>query len=213
MKRVLFRWLLLLALMLASTSCLLSWLGSIPPSRQTTEIEAVDLGLPSGVKWGSMNLLSSSDSSLGWDFAWGETKTKEYSQDYIFISDGKLTAYNSDPSMGEVDNRYLLDPEDDAATVLIGEEWRIPTPWEFQELLEYCSWKLEVYGGMNGYRISSKVNSNSIFLPVSRHEGEKSAPRTITVTAHMSEAQRILLQPFWERSGALLRQKNFVNCF
>lgn len=42
-----------------------------------TAVQAIDLGLPSGLKWANMNVGATSVTSYGDYFAWGETKTKK----------------------------------------------------------------------------------------------------------------------------------------
>lgn len=86
---------------------------------------------------------------------------------------GKVTKYRpADRDIywegaGAPDNKLVLDEEDDAAHVNLGDNWRIPTIEEWAELLEKCSWKLMSYKSVWGYMVSSKVpgNPNSIFLP------------------------------------------------
>lgn len=66
-----------------------------------------------------------------------------------------------------------MDPEDDAAHVKMGGNWRTPTRAELKELIDNCTWTNETQKDKNGkdvkgYRITSTVNSNaSIFLPKS----------------------------------------------
>jgi hypothetical protein len=55
----------------------------------------------------------------------------------------------------------ISDASHDPATANWGGNWRMPSTADFVELLEYCKW--EFVG--NGYRVSSKANNNSIFLP------------------------------------------------
>lgn len=136
-----------------------------------TELVAVDLGLPSGTQWASQNLLASNQWDLGGKFAWGETHIKD-SNVYSFLVDNALTAYNSDERFGPVDNRFILEPEDDAATIILGDGWRMPTRWDFEELLENCTVNgTTVKGGPEGYMyvltFTSNINSKSILLPCS----------------------------------------------
>ena len=135
-------------------------------------VEAVDLGLPSGLKWASMNVGASAPEEYGEYFAWGETEPKSNydwstykwcNGDYI-----KLTKYcmnssywdSSDP----MDNKTVLDPEDDAAHVNWGGSWRMPTDAEWTELRTKCTWTLTTQNGING-RLVTGTNGKSIFLP------------------------------------------------
>jgi uncharacterized protein (TIGR02145 family) len=62
------------------------------------------------------------------------------------------------------DNKTILDPEDDAATVNWGGSWRMPTKEEFDELINNCTWTLGTLNGVDGYNVTGS-NGNSIFLP------------------------------------------------
>lgn len=63
-------------------------------------------------------------------------------------------------------NLKTLLPEDDAATVNWGPEWRMPTTKEFKELLDdqYTTLDEANVNGISGLMITSKINGNSVFL-------------------------------------------------
>ncbi|MBR5240846.1 MAG: hypothetical protein IKW05_02795, partial [Muribaculaceae bacterium] len=48
-----------------------------------------------------------------------------------------------------------------------GGNWRMPTKVEQDELMDTnnCTWKWSIQNGVNGYKVTSKKNGNSIFLP------------------------------------------------
>lgn len=103
-------------------------------------------------------------------FAWGETTTKStYNWSTYKWCNGdwdKLTKYNTDSSYGTVDNKTVLDPEDDVAHVNWGGGWRMPTMAEWQELYDntYSDWT--TVGNIAGRKfISLKEPNKSIFLP------------------------------------------------
>lgn len=127
----------------------------------------VDLGL--SVKWASCNVGASKPEDYGDYFAWGETTTKStYDVSTYKHSNGSynsLTKYNNNSKYGKVDNKTQLDLTDDAATVNWGGAWRMPTDAEMTELLEQCIWTWTTQNGVNGYKVISKSNGNSIFLP------------------------------------------------
>lgn len=128
-----------------------------------TEDEVVDLGL--SVKWRSMNVGASKPEDYGNYYAWGETSTKSsYSwSNYKFghSQNGSFTKY--DTGVG-TDNKSVLDPEDDAATVNLGDGWRTPTRKEWKELYEQCTWTWKTRNGVNGMQVTGP-NGKSIFLP------------------------------------------------
>lgn len=134
----------------------------------------VDLGLPSGLKWATCNVGANAPEEYGDYFAWGETSTKEsYNWETYKWCNGSnttLTKYNSDSYYGTVDNKTVLDPEDDTAHVNWGGTWRMPTPSEFEELKEHCTWTWDSMNGHNGYKVTG-TNGNSIFLPAAGCRG------------------------------------------
>lgn len=133
--------------------------------------EYVDLGL--SVKWATCNVGASSPSDYGSYFAWGETSTKsEYTWvNYKFRSSGDsydnvtFWKYNTKSEKGTVDSKTTLDRSDDAARANWGGSWRMPTRAEQDELRRNCTWTWKSMGGHNGYKVTSKKNGNSIFLP------------------------------------------------
>ncbi len=130
--------------------------------------EAVDLGL--SVKWGSWNVGATAPEDYGTYFAWGETEPKDY---YLWNTykfelgrniNGPFSKYVTYGYYGTVDNKTVLDPEDDAATVDLGGKWRMPTDAEWTELSDNCAWTWTTENGVTGLRVSA-INGNSIFLP------------------------------------------------
>lgn len=147
--------------------------------------DAIDLGLPSGLKWASFNLGASAPEEYGDYYAWGETEPYYSSQDPLTWKDGKkdgyswlsykwckgsykiVTKYCSDSSYGYngfTDTKTVLDSEDDAASVNLGGNWRMPTYDEFTELKTNCTWEWTQVNGINGRKVTGP-NGNSIFLP------------------------------------------------
>ena len=63
-----------------------------------------------------------------------------------------------------VSNITLL-ASDDAANANWGGDWRMPTIDEIDELVNNCTWTWITQNGVNGYKVTSKTNGNSIFLP------------------------------------------------
>ena len=124
---------------------------------------------------------ASSPEEYGLYFAWGETQG--YTSD---TSDGRsfdwasykwcngsrhtMTKYctNSDYGYnGFTDGLTELLPEDDAATANWGNDWQMPSIEQLEELInsEYTSMEWTTVNGVNGRKITSKSNGNSIFLP------------------------------------------------
>ena len=135
------------------------------------EHEWVDLGLPSGTKWATMNVGASRPEDYGSYFAWGETQPKnEYNcgtYKWCKGSDDTMTRYCIQSSYGYngfTDNLTELLPEDDAATVNWGGSWCMPTFTQIEELLDNCSCYWTTLNGVKGTLVTGP-NSNTIFLP------------------------------------------------
>lgn len=125
----------------------------------------VDLGLPSGLKWATMNVGASSPEECGDYFAWGEVKTKDsYNLDNSITLRKTPSKLESASIIGKDGN---LTAQYDAASQNWGGKWRMPTKAEFDELFKNCTWTWTSIGGENGYKVASKVagNNNWIFLP------------------------------------------------
>ena len=140
--------------------------------------EYVDLGLPSGLKWATCNVGASKPEEYGGYYAWGEIEEKSnYDRSTYKWSNGgtdKMTKYCMSRKYGKVDNRIILDPEDDVAHVKWGGNWRMPTKTEMDELRNNCTWSWTIQNGVNGYMVTSKANGNSIFLPAAGyHNGTR----------------------------------------
>ena len=131
--------------------------------------EYVDLGL--SVKWATCNVGANSPEEYGDYFAWGETQPKDnyYWDSYKYCNGSytTMTKYCTDSYYGTVDNKTTLELTDDAARVNWGGDWRMPTKAEQDELrnTSNCTWEWTTQNGVNGYKVTSVVNGNSIFLP------------------------------------------------
>ena len=131
--------------------------------------EYVDLGLPSGTLWATMNVGATSPEDYGDYFAWGETQPKEEynwsTYKWCEGSDDTMTKYCTDSEYGTVDNKTILELSDDAANANWGGSWRMPTKEDYDELRTECTWTWTTQNGVDGYKVTSKTYGNSIFLP------------------------------------------------
>ncbi len=134
------------------------------PSLYDNGCEYVDLGLPSGTLWASCNVGASNPWDYGYYFAWGETKSKlDYSwSTYIYCKrhSTKIIKYCSDDNISE------LQSVDDVATILLGNNWCMPTKTQWDELMCKCIW----IWSKRGYIIKSKNNGNQIVLPLAGYK-------------------------------------------
>lgn len=149
--------------------------GEVKYLKGTTPVEHeyIDLGLPSGTLWATMNIGASSITDTGLYYQWGDTQgyakddhdwDNEYKWGNKVEYQFTFTKYNS------TDKKNILDNEDDAAIVSWGNGWHMPTKDNFDELIDsantthtYVTNYLD--SGVDGLLITSKTNSNSIFLP------------------------------------------------
>lgn len=118
------------------------------------EHKAVDLGLPSGLKWATCNIGANSPEENGDFFAWGEIAPKdEYSFENCLMYGNKIENISGNPQY-------------DAARANWGGNWRMPTHDEINELIDNCKWKFTTQNNVSGMLVTGK-NGNSIFLPAS----------------------------------------------
>ena len=132
----------------------------------------IDLGLPSGLLWAETNIGAKTAADDGNYYAWGETDTKSTS------TYNESTYFDSDYTTYSISGKTTLEKQDDAACVNWGDLCRMPTNDEFGELLnsEYCTWTWTSMtasddSSIEGYKVTSVKNGNSIFLPASGYCG------------------------------------------
>lgn len=134
----------------------------------------VDLGLASGILWGKYNLGTTDPTKPGDYYAWGETETKKkYAENYKFY--GKSSLKDGVIKYNRRDGKMVLELEDDAANVVLGVGYRIPTKEDWKELLDECTWEAETFTAPIEWDPSQKKfiklwkvtgpNGNSIILP------------------------------------------------
>lgn len=134
----------------------------------------MDLGLPSGTLWATMNVGANKPSDAGLYFQWGDTsgytaaqvgtgegkKTFSWS-DYKWSIDGSSNNFSKYTTTGAT-----LELEDDAAHVNMGGDWHMPTPTQINELLSNTTNTWTTQDGVNGILFTSKTDtSKSIFIP------------------------------------------------
>ena len=119
--------------------------------------EYVDLGLPSGTLWATMNVGASSETDYGDHYMYG-TGSNTYSDDD--------TPYDG--------TENPLDLSKDTARQTWGGNWHMPTKAQFEELITNTNNSWVTINGRKGYKFTNKTdNSKYIFLPAA---GAKSSP-------------------------------------
>lgn len=170
------------------------------PDISPSNVVAVDLGLPSGLKWANMNIGATSASDYGDYFAWGETfgykagkatfsedtykyykKATSKDIDGIDVTIMGYTKYVRKSRSGEgyggsYDDKTALEFSDDAAFVNWGGTWRMPTASDFDELTNNCQWEWVEQNEVSGYKVTSKQegNENFIFFPAAGYRNVSS---------------------------------------
>ena len=140
-------------------------------------IEYVDLGLPSGTKWGNMNVGAKKATDAGKYFSWGNVNgvfagdTIDFSGGY---ADGEFTGTYGSTAGAALTTDITQGGANDAAAAALGTPWVMPTKTQFDELINdtYTTKTWTQQNGVNGYLITSKSNGNSIFLPTAGYGGE-----------------------------------------
>ena len=170
-KRIYFAAAMALA-MVTFTSCSKEENDSIENEQNSIE-EWVDLDLPSGLLWCSHNVGAKYPENYGNYYAWGETEVKDrYTwSTYRYVNNDnnqkELTKYCNNSYYGHndfTDDLNVLEPEDDAATVNMGDSTRTPTIEEWMELINNTTSEWTQVNGVKG-RTFKAANGNSIFLP------------------------------------------------
>jgi hypothetical protein len=123
----------------------------------------VDLGLPSGTKWANISLGTVAPYQNGNYYAWGETSTKA-----SYPNDASNYRWYSHSTWIEPDRLLEIQATDnDAASVNWGDCWMTPDKQDIQELIENCDFAASTMNGVKGYTITSRMNGNSLFMPLS----------------------------------------------
>lgn len=140
------------------------------PTDEITPSQMVDLGL--SVLWAGWNIGATKPEEYGNYYAWGETKEKsDYTEEtylhYYETDAEKEKAYiemyiNTNSEYNDVSDVWTQIY--DVAYKEWGNEWRMPTYHELNELINDCKWEQMIYNGVNGVKITGP-NGNSIFLP------------------------------------------------
>lgn len=153
----------------------------------------VDMGLPSGLLWASCNIDASKPAGMAETeftyncsyFSWGNTVPHNPISDSEFDYDwGSINAqepwYEGQPYVSTPGSTLNSDItlENDAARVICGEPWRMPTAAEFQELFDNVDYlnadgtiipaeepnKRIQLNGISGIWIQSRINGNRLFF-------------------------------------------------
>lgn len=127
---------------------------------------AVDLGL--SVNWADRNVGATSATGAGYYLAWGDVEVRENygSSYYVYSNPNGKNGYDYLGTGTDTSASYCISgTEYDAAHVLWKGTWRMPSHAELNELRENCEWVWTTQDNVVGYKVTSKKNGASIFLP------------------------------------------------
>ena len=170
-------------------SDLIDDISSDVPQQQSTNEKGHNFVEIGGVKWATMNLGANNETDYGLYFQWGDTQG--YAPDQIgtgegqkyFVEDNykfyrKGTGYTGSTvndystKYCRYDRKAVLDLSDDAANVMWGGSWRIPTALDFKKLLDATTnqWVTNYNdSGINGILFTGKQNTSdsgkTLFFP------------------------------------------------
>ena len=125
------------------------------------------------MKWAKCNVGAEKETDYGYYFQWGSitpnTKTECNWKHAPF--NGGNTSYSADAFNLVKDTACpndVLAKEYDAASQIMGGDWRMPTEADLRELINNTTneWMSNYNGsGVKGRKFTSKTNGNSIFIP------------------------------------------------
>lgn len=155
---------------------------NVEKTEKTINTEYVDLDLPSGTLWAKCNIGATSETESGVFFQWGDISgisgnllgkysDENYSWATAPFNNGSIhydeTYFNS--VKDTVCPNGVLVKEYDAASQIMGGDWRMPTKAEFDELLNGTTNEgiLNFNGtGVSGRKFTSKTDTSKyIFIP------------------------------------------------
>lgn len=136
--------------------------GGLATNPDATAGLGVDLGLPSGKLWAIQNVNAREPQLAGKFFSWGNAEGVDDSEASLITPE----SYENTPGAALEGDTVPSEDVYDAAVNYFGNGWRMPTRAEVQELIDNCDWEFTSLVGVQGYRVKSRVNTSSIFLPL-----------------------------------------------
>lgn len=120
--------------------------------------------------WASYNLGASQPHEDGGYYGWGDptgTHTEQWEEEsygnYVNMEDA-IQYYGGVDSPSNISGT-----EYDIARAMWGDGWRIPSEDEWRMLTNNCSWNVETRNGIDGLLFRSKLNGNTLFMPLTNY--------------------------------------------
>lgn len=126
--------------------------------------EYVDLGLPSGLKWATCNVGATEPKECGCYFSWGDVEKRKRIP-LLRDDDDDYTPYMCKLFYAFL-GRSISGTRYDVARKQWGDNWRMPSRKEFNELADNCRW---VWMKRLGYKIIGP-NGRFIILPAAGYK-------------------------------------------
>ena len=130
----------------------------------------VDMG--EAGKWATCNVGATAPEESGLYFQWGDTQGYTAEQ----VINGEKEFLLTDYKYADENFTDVLQPEDDAAHVHMGGDWRMPTTDEFVKLYDLCNISWGNYGESeyNGVLFTLKTDSSKqLFFPAAGYLNEE----------------------------------------
>jgi len=114
----------------------------------------IDLGLPSGTLWSTMNIGATTSEGYGDFYMWGDIVSRTKVSWDIYYDMGGYSRTES-----------VITPEHDIVTISYGGGWKIPTIKQMEELDNNCTYIEKSINGNTCVVLTSKINGNTIVIP------------------------------------------------
>ena len=140
--------------------------------------------------WADRNLGAASEDDYGNLYTWGDITAATHKcqwPNYKWLGRSRVSGtyafkkycaadkpdyWDADSEL-PADGKLVLDPEDDAAHVELGGDWRMPLPAELLALSKDCDFTWVTHGDVKGAEVRSKSSacSSVLFLPAAGEQG------------------------------------------
>ena len=165
--------------------------------------EAIDLGL--SVKWADFNFGATSSYQSGLLVGWGDVTGKNWSSNLKYFPSPNPTGDIIGTGYDIIKNYW-------------GDQWRMPSESEIKELFENCTCSWTGANGQKGYVLKSKINGNSIFLPVTgtRYESKITDKDTLgylwSGTIDRSDHRKAICLKFSQSDSSFVGFDRYMGC-
>ena len=129
-------------------------------------VQLVDMGFPSGTKWANMNLGAHNENEKGNYYSWGEIEPDDITSNLAYGA-GAYDPLGDGVGAPDDLGADISGTQYDAVRAAWGNMWAMPTQDQFNELITNSVFQQVRNSNNNtiGYRVISKINGNSFFLP------------------------------------------------